>query len=465
MPPAADRRADVWKQYGIISGHWLRDGQLDVYYFLHKQDRPFVEAARRWGKTTTILCYVLECLKNNPGWICRWVEPEKNQARTIIQPEMDKMQSPFDEEDKFKFSVTDSFYEHPNGSRLYLLGADDDKGKRARGTSTHILVADEFSFWRYPEILRDVFAPQLRTTKGQMIIASTPSPDLGHEYYTERELAVRENRFIQKLITDDPTATPEVMERIARDCGGLNSPTFRREYLCEAVANPDELVIPEFKEAVHVFEKYERPPFFDIYVGADLGFHDKTALLFGFYDFERATLVIEDELVLSGSNSKQITDGAKNIERRLYGERRPHLRVSDNDVQQLYDMATMCDYQLVPTQKDDKEAAVNALRLRFSEQKGRIRISANCKNLIYQLKVGMWNEAKKSFLRGDKTGHLDCIDALVYLNRNLNLTKNPYPKATYSVQNYFIDPEMQKPLDSEVQALESLLPFNKLSGT
>ena len=69
---------------------------------------------------------------------------------------------------------------------------------------------------------------------------------------------------------------------------------------------------------------------------------------------------------------------------------------------------------------------ITGLRLRFGSNK--IRINRRCKNLIYQLKVGIWNDRKTDYKRGEKTGHLDAIDALVYLNRNVNTTKNPYPQ-------------------------------------
>lgn len=385
--------------------------------------------------------------------------PDKLQARTIIKPEIEKLQAMLGVEE-FVFSTTDSFYQHKNGSKLFLIGSDDGKAKSSRGTATHILAADEFGFWRYPEVLKEVFAPQLRTTKGQLIIASTPPPDLGHEYYTLRERAIAEERFIRKIITDDSTATDEVMKQIIRDCGGVESAAYRREYLCEPVADPESLVVPEFDDRVHVYDELPIPPFYDAYVGIDLGFHDNTALLFGYYDFEKATLVIQDELVMNGKNSKEICDRAKAIENKLWG-RSPYLRVSDNEIQQLHDMATMFDYITVPTRKDDKDAAINALRLRFTNRK--ILINRKCQNLIFQLKVGMWNETKKNYLRGDKTGHLDAIDALIYLNRNINATKNPYPNPTYQHTTHFINPEYAPKVDKDTETLfNSLSPFPRL---
>ena len=51
-------------------------------------------------------------------------------------------------------------------------------------------------------------------------------------------------------------------------------------------------VIPEFSDELHVGE-VDRPEFVDCYEGMDLGLVDLTHVLFGFWDFANARLVIE----------------------------------------------------------------------------------------------------------------------------------------------------------------------------
>lgn len=63
---------------------YLRESQLDVYELMFKTKFPFIAAARRFGKTTSLLTFVIEKLRQNPGWICRWCFPNKNQAREVI---------------------------------------------------------------------------------------------------------------------------------------------------------------------------------------------------------------------------------------------------------------------------------------------------------------------------------------------------------------------------------------------
>lgn len=431
---------------GIYSWY-LRDSQFEIYSFIHRSIDPFIECARRFGKTTTVLVYCLEQLRNNPGFVVRWIEPWKNQCREIVQPEIDKIQSETNEELKGVYVGTDSFYRFPNGSRLYLRGINEDAGKSARGSFANIIVADEFGFWSYPEIVESVLQPQLLTTRGKLMIMSTPPDDLGHSYYDRKSTAIKEGRFIQKTIYDNESLTPLEIEKEMAKHGGANSPSWQREYLCLPVSNPERLVIPEFKESSHVYINADRPTHFDTYVAIDLGFNDKTVALFAYYNFEEGHIYIEREHAVNAQNSKEITDECKKIELDIWGKK-PTLRVADNDKQQLFDMLTMCDYSVVPTRKDDKMAAINAVRLAFTN--GRIKIHSSCVNLIFQLTVGIWNVQRTGFLRGDRTGHLDAIDALIYLVRNIDQNKNPFPPMLgLSHQTHMIPKTLQNSKESE----------------
>jgi len=434
---------------GIIAPWYLRESQIDVYTFLFEHKNPVLEASRRWGKTTTVLIYVLEYLIRNPGKTWRWCEPLKDQARKIVVPELEKIQNHAHPSDRFNFYRTDSVYANNRGSKLYLLGVCEDKGESARGSYADGITADEKGSWREAGyILNEVLRPQLLTTDGQLIEMSTPPRDLGHLWYSDKNRAVRDGRFKQKIIYDNESLTDEQIKEAMESVGGEQSPAWQREFLCNPIADPESLVMPEFNDSLHVSDVGDRPQFFDNYTSLDLGFNDFTAGLFGYYDFEKATVVIEDEMLLRGKNSEEIANTAKAIEKRLWGDKKPTLRVSDNDLQQLYDFLTLHSYNITPTRKDDKQSAINRVRTMFSEN--RIKISPKCIQLIYQLKTGMWATSKKDYQRGSITGHLDAIDALIYLVRNIDQNKNPFPAMLgLSNQTHFIPKSLQNSKESE----------------
>ena len=404
---------------------YLRDSQWDIIDKIIETDEPFIECARRFGKTTSLLVYCLTYLSRNSNHVIRWISPWKFQCREIVIPEVDKIQALANANNKAKFISTDSFYLFPNGSKMFLRGANDDKLESARGPFANAIIADEFGFWKCPNEVESVLRPQLLTTRGKLIFASTPSKDLGHSYYNRRDQAKYEGRLVTKTIFDNESLTKEDIEKECHSQGGPKSDSWRREYLCEAVADSEQLVFPEFDD-YNVVISIDRPTYYDCYVGADLGLNDHTGILFGFYNFEERTVYIEREYWENGKNSKQIADAAKIIEEQLWNLKKPYLRVSDNELQQLHDMSSIYGYSMVPTAKDDKLAAVNKVRTWMSSN--RIKIHSDCKNLIFQCKVGLWNNTKTSFQRGDKTGHLDLLDALIYLVRNVNEHRNPTPK-------------------------------------
>lgn len=449
---------ELWRR-GVIAGWYLELPQLDIFELLKRERFPFVECSRRGGKTTTTLVYVLEALRKNPEWIWRWCEPWKYQAREIVIPEMEILQRSCPQNLKFKFYHTDSFYEAPNGSRLYLRGVNDDKGESARGAFAHGITADEYGSWKDPDyIINEVLLPQTLSTNGKIIKTSTPPRDLDHPYYDERERAGRENRFIQKTIWDfeGHLYTRQQIEDICQAQGGKDSPGWQREFLCNPVADPETLVMPEFSDLNIVEDNYPQPDFCDLYTAGDSGADDNTAILFGWYDFTRNEVVIDSEYITRGSTTSQIIKDAKAIEERLWPGLKPHKRVYDADKQLLYDIIGDHGWSVMPPRKEDRIAAIHELRVEV--QSAKFKVKRRCSNLIRQMQVGMWKDHRHlDFQRSDGLGHLDAIAAAIYFNRAVDRSRNPYPKGFgFDPQNSFI-PRYEAPLSESESNLRSLL--------
>jgi hypothetical protein len=216
----------------------------------------------------------------------------------------------------------------------------------------------------------------------------------------------------------------------------------------------EDSIIPEFnQDNINNFicDNYKKPAYYDPYTSGDIGYRDLTAYLFGYYDYLKATLVIEDELILSGSQAStmNIANGIKEKEAKYFFDPinndpiSPYLRVMDTELILINDLSEQHKLHFIPTRKDNKEAAVNQLRLMFSQNK--IKIHPRCKHLIYHLMAGTWyisksslnqNQSKGVFARlpdinknGEliRGGHVDTLDALIYMVRNLVTSHNPYP--------------------------------------
>jgi Terminase large subunit, T4likevirus-type, N-terminal len=423
-----EARAQQWEA-GAVAHWYLRPSQLDVYDKILETKFPFIEAARRFGKTNSVLAFVLEQLRQNPGWICRWCFPNKNQAREVLGAEIPKLQKDCPDALRFQYQTTDSVYIGPNGSKLYIRGVNEDRGDSARGPASNIIVCDEYGFWNEPDyIVREALFPQLENQPGQWLIkASTPPRNLGHRYYTEREEAIRKDRFIQKIIYDNEALSQEELQIIIEESGGADSPAFRRERLCEPVSDPELLIIPEWDDKENtVPDDYPRPEFFTPYVGGDSGADDNTAVLFGWYDFQRNEVVIDQEMVIAGQTTSTIVHRAKAIEKELWGEVKPRRRVYDAPKQLIYDIFVDHKWPVMMPQKDDKVAAIHGLRVEVGAR--RFKVKERCKHTRRQLKVGMWRDEKHlDFERTEGLGHLDAIAAAVYFNRHVDRKLNPIP--------------------------------------
>ena len=93
--------------------------------------------------------------------------------------------------------------------------------------------------------------------------------------------------------------------------------------------------------------------------------------------------------------------------------------------------------------KDDKQAALNRLRLSVANRE--LAINPRCKKLIAHLRYAIWNRARSSYARSADYGHFDGVDALVYLVRSVDWHRNPYPHPLAGItgDNHFVSGELR----------------------
>ncbi len=409
-----------------------------------------IACSRRLGKSYLLCLLAIEKCIQTPNAIIKYVCPRKNMVKTILQPIMTQILQDCPPEMKPEFKYNDYMYVFPNGSQIQMAGTDNGHHENLRGGRSDMWIVDEAGFCdELKYVVNTILAPTADTTGGRGIIASTPSKTSDHEFITEFLKPYDFNgTLIKYTIYDNPLISKEKVQTII-DRYPLKAldPEFRREYLCEVINGGDLAIIPEFTEDIQtaIVKEPVRPPFYDAYVSMDIGFKDLTVVLFGYYDFKNAAIVIEDELVQNGAQllmnafSKAIKDKENKLwTNPLTGDfKPPYLRIADNNNQIMLNQLTY-DHglQFIPTRKDNKEAALNTVRMKIANKQ--IIIHPRCKTLIYHLKNGSWNRARKDFERSPDAGHYDAIDSLIYLVRNVIESKNPYPAGyTQNGNDYF----------------------------
>ncbi len=339
------------------------------------------------------------------------------------------------------------YYIFPNGSRIKLVGLDKNPNG-LRGNTLDLIVIDECGFVANLDyIYKSVIVPAtLHRPNCKIIMISTPPSTPAHSFVDYCQKAEAEGSYVILDIYTNPRISPDDIQRMAQEMGGVESTTFRRECLCEFITDSDLQIIPEWNDKyVQALERDEFYIYYHKYDGMDLGVKDLTANIYGHYDFKRAALVIEDEGEMNGPqmNTKILVGAIRKKEKDLWdnmetvagvekekrdvnGNPIPYRRVSDNNWPILIqDLSSLHSLTFIQTTKDNLEAMINEVRLMV--QAGRLIVHPRCKKLIGCLRYGVWNAKKKEFARSNVYGHFDHLAALVYLIRNLNTTTNPIP--------------------------------------
>jgi terminase large subunit-like protein len=425
------------------SGHLdflLRPSQLEIkeWWLSNLQDISVVHAARGYGKTWLALVLAIACAARKGNRRIVYASPSREQSREIVVPTMALLQERLAGALDVKQIAATHQYRLDNGSVIILEGADDDHGNHLRGPFADLAICDETGFWKYCDYaIHSVLFPVVRRRSGRILVLSTSPESVGHEFVGLCETAIRNGGYLKRTIEENRDLTDAEKEAYIEKLGGRNSTAVKRELFCEFVIEADRAVVPEFESSRHV-GVCDPPPYRDRYTFTDLGFKDFTHSLFGYWDFQNARLIIEDENAVNYELTTKTAEGIKAKEAALWGEHRPHMRVADNDPQIIADMGALGVY-FSPTMKTDKEAAINTVRSMFAADK--ILIHPRCVQLIHQLKVGIWNKGRSDYERLPGAGHLDGFDALVYGVRMLDRGHNPVPaNLGYHISTHFILP-------------------------
>lgn len=479
-------REQLWRQGNL---DWkLSPPQLRMKEEFEKcEKRQFVvNAGRRVGKTYWLTILALQQCIKHPKSNVKFFQPEKGQVKTNVIPIMNDILEDCPIDVRPKYNSQTATYTFHNGSTIQLGGTDKGNHEKLRGTDAHLCLIDEAGFLQAPlgYLIKSILGPSTMRTKGKIIMSSSSPAKTDHEFvgYMKRAEAsgaffsiTSKQAMLEHEEVDDDRYTRDMYYSLADQYPlGEEDPDFKRECLNIMVKDETRSIIPEFNEEIkpEIVVDWAIPPYCDRYVSMDVGFRDLTVVLFGFYDFQHDTIVIQDELVMNGP--KMTTDVlAHEIfkkEAELWRNPMtqeimdPYKRVADNNnLTLLNDLSRLYGLQFAPTEKRDKEAHINNLRVRISNFS--VIINPRCKKLINHLDNGEWDNQRKSFGRAGDGSHYDALDALVYMVRNIEFSRNPYPR-NYRLgflgpqDNLFIKPQYEEP-ERDHSEFKKLFGFKK----
>lgn len=482
------RRRKVWPLLRFyLDAHQLEDiraffGTADAEKGELPKDSWYDEISRQRGKSYKWCVLAVVWCHCHPKQFVKYAAQLGKSVRRIIWPTIKALvadmpsdaqgrgETPKQDAEKVREDRTDHTWHFPNGSELLAAGVNLDHEDDLRGSKAHIFIKDECAFYtNFPKV-EQVSNPQMLTTRGVSVYATTPPESPSHPVRMVRDGLKAIGRYVFRTIYGHPRLSEQEIEDHLQQQANSRGQTisdfkkstfFRREYLCLWVAEETRAVIPEWSAVYDdenpergtwgdflVVDDYKRPEFYLPVDTVDLGFtRDPSAYLGGFWDYDAACLVIERE---SPSLYRHRTDALAMVVRELrqtlwpgnlrepyHGARRykdnsywdPIVAVGDaggNGAELLAELAKEYDMHFVHAEKLTVEAMANGLGKLV--RAGKLRIHRRCTNIIKQLSQGLWadKETKVDFERTTE-GHLDHLAALIYLVRHLPREHNPYP--------------------------------------
>lgn len=430
----AQRKYLLWAR-GELAAWKLTKNQQESLRKLRSCEADFLLCTRRYGKTRILVTYFLEeCLRQK---VSTAILAQSFQAVVrFVLPVFRELLSDCPLELRPKFNGSTFVATFPNGSVLKFQGTDK-VGDDLRGQTFNLVAIDEAGFHaNFTNLVNEVVRPMLLSTNGRLIFASTPPKTSEHPFVNLTLIARGRGRVVHRTINDVTYLPRPVVDAfIAESAESLGlapetyrqTPAYRREYLAEFTTDTTFQVVPEanFENQSTWLAACERPPFWDCYVSLDPGFVDCHGVVYAYWDFRKAKLVVEDETLMRGANTAKLAAAIASKEEALWGGKKPILRVMDTNRLAQADLADLHELNFSVTRKDGLEEAINALRVAFA--RGQVVIHPRCAQLTAQLIGTTWNAKRTRFEVPDGQGHADLLMALVYLWRNVDRGRNPYP--------------------------------------
>jgi hypothetical protein len=417
-----------------------------------------INCSRRLGKSRLACTLAIEQCLQKPGSQVRYAAPTGKDVRKIVAPHMRDIMAECPDDMRPSYNSQDHVWTFPNGSQIHVAGVNNEHADDLRGVASDLCLVDEAGFVDDLDYLvRSVLLPQTMTTQGRIVLLSTPPVTPAHPFVSYCARAELDGAYSRYTIHDAPHISPDIIETYCAEAGGEQSTAWRREYLCEFVADDTLSVLPEFPRAESaIVEERERPRYYVPIIVGDLGYHDLTFVLFGYHDFAAGVDVIEAEYVTSRTVARDIDAEVRRIAAELWGDRADSARrYADAPPMVIAEMPGWTGIAKTQTDGHWKSAVINDVRTRLGEHS--TRIHPRCEQLRAHCRYAVWREPGRMLERMAGFGHFDGVAALAYFTRLVDRHTNPGPRlpAGVSHETHWIPDEMLR--DDRRESLRGLV--------
>lgn len=453
----------------------MKPAQKAIYRDIQKSKSLIyvVNCSRRLGKTFVMAVIAVEAALQNPNFQIHFGAPYQNALKDFVLPIFRQVLEDCPDDLRPHWKQLEGKWIFPNGSYIKLCGANNGQFDNLRGNKSDLFILDEAAqIDKIQDVINSVALPQLLSSKNpnkKIILPSTPPTTPDHPFKKYAENAKATGAYSHFTIYD-AGYPPEEIEALAKELGGKESTTFRRECMAEFIVDSALHIIPEWdKKYIQEVKKDDYFQFFTIVEGLDIGYRDFTAWIHGYFNFNSGQLIIENEYALKENDftTKVLADNIKEREDEYKKLNTTRIRrISDNsNLNLIADLSRLHKLSFAPVSKNTgsgtdrkgKEWMVSQTRKWI--QDGNLLVHPRCTMLIASLEFGIWKDGHSEFARSEELGHYDFIDALIYLIAGLMpaiRNVNPVPPlynintSTTMFPNNVIPTQHENPQDKEI---------------
>src|SRR5277367_3505208 len=408
MTSETSARAAAWTQ-----GHlawWLRPGQRRIYDTIRSawgKGHHTLLLHRRAGKSAIGTLVSVEQSLRAPGSRILYVAPTLEQGAEIAQDKFRALLQSCPVALQPKWVVTRSSWEFRNGSVVRFYGAEKRARRRIRGLRGELAILDEArDLDDFDDLRSSVIGPALQYAVGGafQLILSTPPDDEEHEFFDFARKELDRGDATLVTIDDNPDVDAEFRAQAVRDCNGVETEAYQREYLCRFLTASSRLVLPGFPESSVTI----RDPLGESYTALDPGGADLTAIVHGTHG--PGGLHVTHEWARSEVSLADIASAVKGVESGR--PRRWMDQITGGDI--LRRSLAGEGLPFIPVVYGDPRGAVAILRTCL--ERGIVTVSPECTLLLRTLRLAQWEDSvRPSFRRMPRSGlgHCDLLAALL----------------------------------------------------
>lgn len=229
---------------------------------LTKKQSEFIESEKRYkllnwgrrsGKTFAVGYEIFITLWNIDGALVSYYAPTRDDARSIAWETYKTLLEPITTKTNESLLEIETKNIHGTKSTLRLSGWEAVKNRdKGRGVENNLVVLDESAFFpMFTEKFEKVIEPTLLTSKGRLIITSTPN-GFNHFYQLAEKAKKSPDWFYSHATSyDNPLNDPAELDRLR---AGKSEDSFAQEYLAD-FRKVEGLVYKEFDVNRHYLEK------------------------------------------------------------------------------------------------------------------------------------------------------------------------------------------------------------------